>query len=334
MVCGDQLDENFAFGGIGEADHCAGFLLAGRHANPLKDGKHTGIRSQTLDQGLEQVSGLIEGESDGQLEGAGHHAVIGDGDVFPAQAGRDSEDRDQEGREEDQEDGFRSTQGLPHQTLVARHDQGCARGRDHRADQMCRHHGYKGQGQDEGSHQRGAHRDAQRREQSGGDAVGKEEWDEDDQGGEGRAGDGSGHFPGAVFSGLGRRFPHFEVSVDVFEDDDGIVDQHADAQSKAAEGHHIERILQKIHGNEGHQHRQGDGQPDGQQERQALEENIENGHGEEATQDKISRDGGDRFVDEFGLIEDRFQFDVARQQGTNSFDLRVDLGQNRDGIAA
>ena len=60
-------------------------------------------------------------------------------------------------------------------------------------------------------------------------------------------GDGAGDLSSSVSGGLQGAFTLFSLPKDVFEHDDGVVDQHAYGQSDAAERHDVERYIVRVH---------------------------------------------------------------------------------------
>jgi hypothetical protein len=56
---------------------------------------------------------------------------------------------------------------------------------------------------------------------------------------------GHGDLLRAVEDRLLQRFPHREVSMDVFDLDRGIIDEDANGEREAAEGHDVDRIAER-----------------------------------------------------------------------------------------
>jgi hypothetical protein len=120
-----------------------------------------------------------------------------------------------------------------------------------------------GQGRDQGSRQdeRGDHREdhglGHRHEQEARHALEHEHRHEDDadaeQGDEGRRHD----LLGAVEDGLAHALAVLQVPVDVLDGHRGVVDQDADGQGQAAQGHDVQRLMQGRQGGDGRQHGQG-----------------------------------------------------------------------------
>ena len=141
------------------------------------------------------------------------------------------------------------------------------------------------------------------------DAAGEAERQEHRDGGEGRGGqrerdllralDAAGH---AVVS-LGR------PAVDVFEHDDGVIHDHADAHGDAAEAHHVERQVADVHQHEhredahGHGDRDGHGRAAAAQEQPHHERRKHDAEddalerGVDGDVDVLARDVGDGVVD-------------------------------------
>ena len=78
-------------------------------------------------------------------------------------------------------------------------------------------------------------------EDDAGDRLHENDGQEDDGGGEGRGHDGAGDLLGADEGG-GTAVPSLlAVARDVFEHDDGVVDDQSDPQGESAEAHLVER---------------------------------------------------------------------------------------------
>ena len=116
---------------------------------------------------------------------------------------------------------------------------------------------------EEGCEQGDGDREDQRHEQQLGDADHKENRQEDDHGRDRRGQDRHGHFAGGVEHRLAARLARYvEVTVDVLELHDRIVHKTADGEGEPAQGEDIEGLAEEVHGNEGQQEGQGNGNRD------------------------------------------------------------------------
>ena len=129
------------------------------------------------------------------------------------------------------------------------------------------------------------------------DAAGEAERQEHRDGGEGRGGqrerdllcalDAAGH---AVVS-LGR------PAVDVFEHDDGVIHDHADAHGDAAEAHHVERQVADVHQHEHREDAHGHGDRDGHGRAAAAQEQPHHKRRKHDAEDDALERGVDGDVD-------------------------------------
>ena len=97
-------------------------------------------------------------------------------------------------------------------------------------------------------------------------------------------------------------FAGVAVKDDVFDDDDGVVDDQADGGGEAAQGHEVEAFAEDVEEDEG----DGDGGGNDQagDERGApvaKKDDDDDGGEDEADEDGVAH-AGDAFADEFGLI--------------------------------
>jgi hypothetical protein len=76
--------------------------------------------------------------------------------------------------------------------------------------------------------------------------VRKSTGQEHHHGGDGAHQDGHRHLLGGVEHGLHAVAGAREVTVDVLELDDGVVDEAPDAEREAAEGEHVERLPRRV----------------------------------------------------------------------------------------
>ena len=91
-----------------------------------------------------------------------------------------------------------------------------------------------------------------------GDTLYKEDGDKDDDGGQRGGEDGAGYLFCALNGGLAGRNAHAAQPIDIFNDNDGVIHQHANAQGQATHGDDIERNAAKIHQNKRRNHADDD----------------------------------------------------------------------------
>ena len=116
-------------------------------------------------------------------------------------------------------------------------------------------------------------------------AVGEEEPRPDEDRGGGRGDHRQRHLPRAEPRRRRRRQPLLLQSVDVLDDDDAVVDQHADAEHQAEQGEHVELRPEQVHEAAGDEQREGDRHRDHQRRRNAAQEEVEDRHRQQAAED-------------------------------------------------
>ena len=104
-----------------------------------------------------------------------------------------------------------------------------------------------------------------------------------------------------------------EVAVDVLDDDDGVIDEHADAQGQAAEGQEVQGVAGGVEGDEGGDDGQGDGQADDEGRPPVAEEEEDEQDGQQAALpgvgDGVRRHLLDHVALVHGHVEDRIAGD-------------------------
>ena len=131
--------------------------------------------------------------------------------------------------------------------------------------------------------------------------------------GDGREGAGQHRAPdfgGAVIGGLPQRFARLPVTIDVFQDDDGIVDQHPPRQRHAGETDHVHVPVQHPQGDESAHDADGNGQPDHEGRARRAQEQEENRHGEDAADDQVLLHQVDGTVDVVRFVVDLKQLEA------------------------
>ena len=179
------------------------------------------------------------------------------------------------------------------------------------------HGGHHGHRHDQAGQQRKRDGQAQIHKQivgqSGDEHHGQEHADGGQRGGEQRA----GHLAHAVDAGV--QDGHVLLvaqSIDVFNGDDGVVHQHADAQRQSRKRQHVERNAREIHAHERRHHAQRN--RDGHDDRRppVHQEQQQHQHRQNAARNQIVQHGIDDDVDVIALIEqvDHRQSALLRHQ--------------------
>ena len=124
---------------------------------------------------------------------------------------------------------------------------GCVDGDDVRgfaaaAEEGEREGGRPGEGEGERSEQRDGHGEGEGAEEGSGDAGDRDERQEDNDGSDGGTDEGAGDFGEGFADGFDAILAGFAMEGDVFDDDDGVVDDEADSGGESAEGHEVEAL--------------------------------------------------------------------------------------------
>ncbi len=102
--------------------------------------------------------------------------------------------------------------------------------------------------------------------------------------------------------------------MDRLEDDDGVVDQHPDAEGQAPEAHDVERDIEAVHGHEGEEHRERDRGGDDDRRPRVAEEDKQHQHRQDAADHRGRPDLVERLLDEPGLVEEHREFVALGQE--------------------
>ena len=123
---------------------------------------------------------------------------------------------------------------------------------------------------------------------------------------------GQADLAGALHGGLDAALALLHVAVDVLDDDDGVVDQHAQRQDQAEQHHHVQRDAQRLEDGEAHQHGQRDRQGDDQALRSAQEDHQHHHHQHQAGEDVVLQ-VRDHAADVLGLVHGHVELDAVGQ---------------------
>ncbi|MPM34588.1 hypothetical protein SDC9_81174 [bioreactor metagenome] len=121
---------------------------------------------------------------------------------------------------------------------------------------------------------------------------------------------------------------------DIFQHHDGVVDQHSDAEGKAAEGHYVERIAAEIDQHEGGDHRERNADRDDQCAAQIAEEEKEHQHRQQAAVERGVGDVFDRLLNVFGAVHQRRDPELARHFRVDLVEFAHHAFGHRNGIGA
>ena len=117
---------------------------------------------------------------------------------------------------------------------------------------------YHGHGDHKGGQQAEGDRQGHGDQQFSDRAAGKDHGQEYAYRSQGRGDDRARDLFCALDRGPGRRQASASETEDILHNDDGVIDQHAYAQRKAGQGHHVQGQAREIHQDDREQYRQGD----------------------------------------------------------------------------
>ena len=212
---------------------------------------------------------------------------------------------------------FRSGSGS---VLLAKQDEGQSRGPRKRQEQRGK--------------QRDGHRDGKRAKEASGDSGDSHQRQEDDHGRDGRPYERPCDLAKRLLHSDHARLAGIAMENDVFDDDDGVIDDQADGGSQSAEGHKVETFSddpEKEHGD-------GDGyrndQAGNERGTPVSQEQEQDDAGErESDQDSVAN-AAYAFAYQFGLIVVGLQANIFWQRGPELRDLGVHGVGDRNGVAA
>ncbi len=193
-----------------------------------------------------------------------------------------------------------------------------------------------GEGDCEGKRgeQRDGHGEGERAEEAAGDAGDGEQRQEDNDGCDGGADEGMCDFVERAADGGEALLAGVEMEDDVFDDNDGVVDDETNGRGEAAEGHEVEALA------DGPERKDGDGDGDGDDETRdeggapATQEEEE----DDACEDEADEDGvahaADAVANDFRLVVVGLEVHAAREFGLELRDGGGDIICDGDGVAA
>ena len=178
--------------------------------------------------------------------------------------------------------------------------------------------GHDGQRYQQGGCQTVADAKAQRKQQLPDHAGGKHHRQEHANCGQSGGNDGAGHLLGTLDSGSGSADATGPETINILDDNDGVVHQHADAKGEAAEGHHIQGNIGKVHQHQGEKHGKRDADGDDQRRLYILEEQRKDDDRQDRTHDDAGKNRINDQIDIAALVHEGGQvgaFILAFQLG-------------------
>ena len=123
-------------------------------------------------------------------------------------------------------------------------------------------------------------------------------------GGQGRGDDGTRNLPGTLNRSPRGRYAAPAQTVDVLDDNDRVIHQHADAQRQARQTEDIEGDAGEIHHHDGKQHAQRHRDGDDQRWAQVLQEQCQHQNGQHGAFHQVGQHALDDHADVVALVHD------------------------------
>ena len=144
-------------------------------------------------------------------------------------------------------------------------------------------------------------------------AAQQEHGHEDDadreRGNHGRRGD----LRGAVKNGLLDLLALLEIAIDVFDFDGGVVDQNADGEREAAEGHDVDGLAEREERRDGAEDSERNGDRDDERGAPAAQEDQDHERGEAGGNDGFADNAHDGGAHKDRLVRERIDVQVAAE---------------------
>ncbi len=256
--------------GVGGTEETAGGVL-GVHggvgkADVVEDVVHLAGRDGLADGLLDEIaepSGLLDAGSGLGADVQDEGAVVGGGEEVLAEE-RDQEQRDQAGEQEERDEELAGFDQLGEKRFVGGADafeaaleaaleagedvlrEGCVV--VYGLEQIHGHGGHQRSGQDVGGKHGEDDGFGEGHEEIAGNAGEEEHGEKHDADGEGGDEGGHGDLRGAVEDGFAELVALFEIAIDIFDLDGGVVDEDADGEGETAEGHDVDGLADQARG--------------------------------------------------------------------------------------
>src|SRR5260221_1252492 len=158
---------------------------------------------------------------------------------------------------------------------------------------------------------------------------GQEDNDEGKRGGHHCKPNFFGGFDGGLHPGL---FFFLHESKNVFENDDGVVDNDADGQGQRQQGDVVQREVHGPHQGNRRNDRGGDSHGGNQDRAQVANEEPHDQAGENTSQNQMFEQRMDGSLDEIGNVVDHFEFHAGRQLRAQIYQFRANVVGNAHGV--
>ena len=180
--------------------------------------------------------------------------------------------------------------------------------------------------EDQRHEQRHDHRQRQRPEKHAGHAGQKRERDEHHHRRQRRADERIKNFADGFLDSRQPRPAGGDFHAHRLHDDDGVVNDQADAGRDAAERHHVEAHVRQLHGDEGDEHGDGDGDDGRPHAAPVFQEEIQNEHRQDEAEDDGVPDAADGVAHELRLVVVKREVHVRRQFLPELLQFRLQRG--------
>ncbi len=179
--------------------------------------------------------------------------------------------------------------------------------------EVFRHGGDDGARQEVGGEHGEADCFGERHEEIARDAAKEEHGHENDADGDGRDQRGYGDLRRAVEDGLLDGLALLEVAIDVLDFDGGVVDENADGEGQAAEGHDVDGFAEGAEHEQRRENRERNGNRDDECAAPAAEEDQNHNCSQAGGDDAFTDDTADRCTDENRLVAERRDLERGRK---------------------
>src|SRR5882757_7655729 len=196
------------------------------------------------------------------------------------------------------------------------------------------HHRREGEGNDGGDDDGDGEGDSKLAKQTADYVSHEEQRNQNGDQGDGERNDGEADLLGAFQRGLHRRRAFFDVTRNIFDHDDGVVDDESGGNGEGHQGEVVEAVAEGVHGGEGADEGEGHGDA-GDDGRGEASKEEEHHHDDEADgEEEFEIDLGDGSLNGRGEVGERGDFDAF---GEIAFELRekcLNAVDDPDGVAA
>ena len=147
-----------------------------------------------------------------------------------------------------------------------------------------------------------------------------------------RGQDGDEDLLGALDGRLSRFHPPLPQAEDVLEDDDGVVDEHAEAQGQRPESQHVERDLEGVDEVERDDDGEGDRGQDEEGRPDAAEDDEDHGEDDDGDQPGEESEVVEVLADLLALVVDALENEARRQILLDLLELALDVAGDAEGV--